>query len=65
MIAEGHAKPVSWRCRHLYPVQIVTEPEGKRRARCLGCGMLGPSSSDVATALCALKESVSRRLRSS
>jgi hypothetical protein len=65
MIEERHAKSVSWRCGHLYPVRIVSEPEGKRRARCLGCGMLGPSSSDVATALRALKGSVSRRLLSS
>ena len=60
MIEESHAKSASWRCRHLYPVLMVIGPEGERRARCLGCGMLGPSSSDVATALRALRRSAAR-----
>jgi hypothetical protein len=60
-----HVRSTSWRCGHLYPVQIVIGPEGERRARCLGCGTLGPSSSDMVTALRALKGSVSRRLQTS
>jgi hypothetical protein len=60
MAEERHAKSTSWQCKHLYPVLMVTWPEGQRRARCLGCGMLGPSSSNVATALRALRESAAR-----
>jgi hypothetical protein len=60
MIEESYAKSARWRCRHLYPVLIVVGTEGERRARCLGCGMLGPSSSDVATALRALRESAAK-----
>jgi hypothetical protein len=60
MAEERHTKSMSWRCRHLYPVLMVTGPEGERCARCLGCGMLGPSRADLATALCALRESVAR-----
>ena len=60
MAAEGQTKSSGWRCRHLYPVLVVTEPGGERRARCLGCGMLGPSRTDLATALCALRGSVAR-----
>ena len=60
MIEESHAKSASWQCRHLYPVLIVVGPEGERHARCLGCGMLGPSSSNVATALRALRKSAAR-----
>jgi hypothetical protein len=60
MAEEGQTKSVSWQCRHLYPVLMVTGPEGERRARCLGCGVLGPSRSDLATALRALRNSVAR-----
>jgi hypothetical protein len=60
MIEESLAKSARWRCRHLHPVLIAVGPEGERRARCLGCGMLGPSSSDVATALRALRKSAAR-----
>jgi hypothetical protein len=60
MAEVGQTKSVSWRCRHLYPVLMVTGPEGERRARCLGCGMLGPPRSDLATALRALRKSVAR-----
>ncbi len=63
MIEEVYAKSANWRCGHLYPVQIVIGPEGERRARCLGCGTLGSASTDVASALRALKGSVSRRLQ--
>jgi hypothetical protein len=57
MAEEGQRKSISWRCRHLYPVQIVIGPGGDRRARCLGCGVMGPSRTDLATARRALQES--------
>jgi hypothetical protein len=60
MAEEGQAKSVNWKCRHLYPILIVTGPEGERRARCLGCGMLGPSRTGLATARRALRESFAR-----
>ena len=60
MAEEGQTKSVNWKCRHLYPILIVTGPEGERRARCLGCGMLGPWQTGLATALRTLRESVAR-----
>ena len=57
MAEEGRAKSMSWRCSHHYPVQIVAGPGDERRARCLGCGVLGPSRTDLATARRALRES--------
>jgi Cu/Zn superoxide dismutase len=43
-VAEGRERKLaSWRRRHLYPALVVTGPDGGRRARCLGCGMPGPS----------------------
>jgi len=57
MAEAGPTKSISWRCRHLYPVQIVTGPGGGRRAICLGCGVLGPPRPDLATARRALRES--------
>jgi hypothetical protein len=57
MAEEGRAKSISWRCRHHYPVQIVTGPGVELRALCLGCGVLGPSRTDLATARRALRES--------
>ncbi len=56
-MAEGQTKSVSWRCRHLYPVLVVTGLEGERRARCVGCGVLGPSRTELAAALRALRKS--------
>jgi len=57
---EEQTKSTSWRCRHLYPVVVVIGPEDERRARCLGCGTLGPSRTDLAKALRALRESFVR-----
>jgi hypothetical protein len=56
MAEEGEKKPPRWRCRHLYPVLVVTGPGGERRARCLGCAMLGPWAMDLAGAMRALRE---------
>lgn len=56
-MAEQQTKSTTWRCRHAYPVLIETGPEGERRARCLGCGKLGPSRTGLATALRSLRES--------
>jgi hypothetical protein len=50
-------KAITWRCRHLYPFEIVTGPRGERRARCFGCGVLGPPRTDLAMARRALRES--------
>jgi hypothetical protein len=60
MAEVGQTKSVNWKCRHLQPVLIVTGPEGERRARCLGCGMLGPPRNGLATALRGLRESFAR-----
>jgi len=57
MTKDGQREARGWRCRHLYPALVVTGPEGERRARCLRCGMLGPSRTDLAKALRALRES--------
>jgi hypothetical protein len=57
MAEAGRMKSISWRCRHLYPFEIVTGPGGGRRARCLGCGVLGPPRTDLAMARRALRES--------
>lgn len=46
------------RCTHLYPVQVFVTEE-LRRARCLGCGMVGPASGSLAGAMRALRVSVS------
>jgi hypothetical protein len=59
-MAEQPTKSTSWRCRHAYPVLVVIGPKGERRARCLGCGELGPSRTSSATALRALRESFAR-----
>jgi hypothetical protein len=57
MAGERHTKSSGWRCRHLYPALIVTGPGGERRATCLGCGMSGPSATDLAGAMRALRDS--------
>lgn len=46
------------RCAHLYPVRVVVMGE-LRRARCLGCGVVGPASGSLAGAMLALRISVS------
>lgn len=60
MAEERQTKLASWRCRHLHPVLMVTGSAGERRARCLGCGMLGPWQTGLATALRTLRESGAR-----
>ena len=60
MAERVQTKSISWRCMHLHPFQIVTGPGVERRARCLGCGMMGPSRADVAAARRALQESFKR-----
>ena len=60
MAEERQTKSPGWRCRHLYPVLIVTGSGGERRARCLGCGMSGPSATDLAEAMRALRDSFAR-----
>jgi hypothetical protein len=60
MAEEVQTKSPTWRCRHRYPALVVTGSEGERRARCLGCGMWGPSRTDLAAALRALRESLAR-----
>jgi hypothetical protein len=60
MAEEKQTKSLGWRCRHLYPALIVTAAGGKRRARCLGCGMSGPSETDLAQAMRALRDSFAR-----
>jgi hypothetical protein len=44
------------RCMHLYPARVTTEKEDRRRARCLGCGQLGPPRMGLAAALSALRD---------
>lgn len=57
MTEEVRAKPAVWRCRHLYPAWITIGTEDQRRARCMGCGHLGPPRTDLAKALRALRDS--------
>jgi hypothetical protein len=49
------AKPLRWRCGHLYPALVSTTKEGGRRARCLNCGALGPVRPSLAEATRALR----------
>lgn len=44
----------TWRCRHLYPISVEGVGRGKR-ARCLGCGEVGPVRAEVAGAMWALR----------
>jgi hypothetical protein len=60
MAEEKQMKSPAWRCRHLYPVLIVTGSGGERRARCLGCGMTSPPVTDLAEAMRALRGSFAR-----
>ena len=50
-------KPTNRPCRHLYPARIALGNEHQRRARCLGCGELGPPRTNLAEALRALRAS--------
>ena len=59
-MAEGaRITSANWRCRHLYPARIMTGTENQRRARCLGCGELGPPRTDLGKALRALRDMLS------
>ena len=48
-------KPEIWRCDHHYPI-LVEKVGGGRRARCLGCGALGPDREDMEQAMLALRD---------
>jgi hypothetical protein len=48
-------RPAAWRCRHLYPIS-VEGAGGAKRARCLGCGEVGPVRAEVAGAMWALRD---------
>ncbi len=69
MVDELRTRSANWRCRHLYPAWVTTGAENQRRARCLGCGELGPPRTDLSKALRALRDSfgeperLARRLR--
>lgn len=43
-----------WQCGHRHPALVTTSDAG-RRARCLGCGTIGPWRASLAEALRALK----------
>jgi hypothetical protein len=60
MAEHGKTKSPGWRCRHLYPVLIVTGSRGERRATCVGCGMSGPSVMGLSEAMRALRNSSAR-----
>ena len=50
-------KPEIWRCDHRYPIVVEKVGGGSsRRARCLGCGALGPDREDVEQAMLALRD---------
>jgi hypothetical protein len=48
-------RPTTWRCRHLYPILVEGTGLGKR-ARCLGCGEVGPVRAEVTGAMWALRD---------
>jgi hypothetical protein len=60
MAEEKQTKSLGWRCRHLYPVLIITGSRGERRATCVRCGMSGPSVMGLAEAMRALRNSSAR-----
>lgn len=62
MAEEVQTQSANWRCRHLYPAWVTTGSENQRRARCLGCGELGPPRTDLAKALRALRDTPSSSL---
>ena len=47
-------KPTIWRCDHRYPI-VVEKAGGAERARCLGCGAVGPPRSGAEQAMLALR----------
>ncbi|HEV2743060.1 MAG TPA: hypothetical protein VGV91_07900 [Rubrobacter sp.] len=49
-------KPETWRCDHHYPIVVEKAGGRSRRARCLGCGALGPDREDVEHAMLALRD---------
>ena len=50
----ARVKPETWRCDHRYPV-LVERAGGAERARCLGCGAVGPPRSGSEQAMVALR----------
>lgn len=56
MAEELRIESTNRRCRHLYPAWVTTDKEDRRRARCLGCGQVGPPRLGLATALSALRD---------
>jgi hypothetical protein len=59
MAEVARTRSANWRCRHLYPAWITIDTENRRRARCLGCGELGPPQTELAKALRALRDTFS------
>ncbi len=47
-------KPEIWRCDHRYPI-LVEKAGGAERARCLGCGAVGPERTGAEQAMLALR----------
>ncbi len=50
----ARGKPTIWGCAHHYPI-LVDRVEGRRQARCLGCGTSGPARADAEQAMLALR----------
>ncbi len=50
----ARVKPETWRCDHRYPI-LVERAGGAERARCLGCGAVGPPRSGAGQAMLALR----------
>ncbi len=49
-------KPETWRCDHHYPIVVEKVGGGSsRRARCLGCGAVGPERTGAEQAMLALR----------
>src|SRR4051812_8030393 len=48
-VSERSARKAKGGCEHLYPILVDSEGEG-RRARCLGCGAVGPIRKDTGEA---------------
>ena len=50
-------KPDVWGCEHRYPIEVAPTGNGEQqRARCLGCGVLGPERENVEQAMLALRD---------
>ncbi len=51
--------PNAWRCKHHYPI-VVESTGAEKRARCMGCGWLGPVREGSKEAMLALREEALR-----